>query len=113
MLTFGKTCFGTGRSYCCIDNFGVTESCNYFLYNENFVAEGTVLTFGKTGFGTGGGNRFIDNDDVVVRHGCAVLVRIGTLEDSITRCYAQQDNCQKGYQDECFEKFFHFSPSRK
>ena len=78
VLTFSKTGFGTGRSYCIVDCIGMTECCYGFLYNEDFVTYGTVFTGGKTGFGTGRSycriiylgmsgcrNRILSNDDLI------------------------------------------------
>ena len=53
MLTFGKTCCGTGCCYCSIYNLGVTESINYCLCYCYCAAYGTMLTFGKTCCSTG------------------------------------------------------------
>ena len=38
VLSFGKTGSSTSRSYCFVDNFGVTECGNSFLLYKNFIA---------------------------------------------------------------------------
>ena len=61
VLTFGKTGCGTGRSYCLVDNLGVSKSCYSFLSNESFATYGTVLTFSKTGCKTGRSYCLVDS----------------------------------------------------
>ena len=48
--------------------FGVSESCNNLLRNENLVTYGAVLAFGKTGFCTSSINSLIGN--LGVSKGC-------------------------------------------
>ena len=48
LLSCGKTCGCTSRSYCNNIFFCVSESCNLFLCNKNCVTYGTMLTFCKT-----------------------------------------------------------------
>ena len=56
MLTFGKTGFGTGRCYSCINYHYVTESVDYFLSNKGSVTNLTLNTCSKTGVLTIGSN---------------------------------------------------------
>ena len=49
--TFGKTCFGTSRSYCFV-NYHIVAKCVYFFLCNNVVASCAMRAFGKTCFGT-------------------------------------------------------------
>ena len=52
MLTFGKARFCTGRSFCCVDYFGMSFCRNYFLCNSYRTTCRAMLTFGKSRFCT-------------------------------------------------------------
>jgi hypothetical protein len=128
--TFGKTVFGTSGVYRCFGNHIVTESRYFFLGNDDFLALRAVLTFGQTGLCASGSNCLIGYDGVSMLLGSGFLgscllgggVQSSRLFDGVgcclfvficailvTRCNKHHEkNCQR-YQNEHFEKSFHFT----
>ena len=129
VTTLGFACFGAGGGYCCINNLGVAECRDLFLCYDYFVALGAMLSLGFTGFGAGRSNCLIDNDDVLMLFGsglffgidCGLRVRVlnvdqrnfvQKLQRTFTGCQSEQNHRHHNDQNECFEKIFHFSPSK-
>ena len=108
----------------------VAECRDLFLCYDYFVALGAMLSLGFAGFGAGRSNRLIDNDDVLMLFGsglffgidCGLCVRVLNVDQrnfvqkiqrTFTGCQSEQNHRRHNDQNECFEKIFHFSPSKK
>ena len=74
VLTFGKTGFGTGRSYCRIDHFSVSKLCNSFgLGATASCASVGLYTFFSTS------RRFGNNTAIVAVAECRDYIRCVTV----------------------------------
>ena len=71
MLAFCQTGGGTGGGHVGVDDFGMTQSVDDVLSNQNLGTDGAVLAFSQTGGGTGGGH--VDVDDLSVTQSGAYL----------------------------------------
>ena len=66
VLTFGKSCIGTSRSYRRVNYFGMSESGNGLLRYENSLARLAMRAFGETCSGTRGSYSRVNNSGVLV-----------------------------------------------
>ena len=103
MLAFGQAGFSTGGSDGCVDNFGVTQSVNNFLGNDDCATDGAVLAFGLTGCGTGGGDCCV-NDFSVAQSGNDLLSNDDFTTDGAVLAFGLT-GCGTGGGDCCVDDF--------